>query len=81
MQLYRDNKSVHKVSKTSSRTYNFYPYMTEPGDYMFKVRTVAGTSEQKKYGKNSDWLDSGELQITDRYVSDGKDSSPRILRR
>lgn len=72
VQLLRDGKNVHRLTAVSSRNYNFYPYMTEPGDYMFKVRTVAGTSEQKKYGKNSDWLDSGELQITDRYVSDGK---------
>lgn len=72
LQLYRDGKSVHKVSKTSSRTYNFYPYMTKEGDYTFRVRTIPGTDTQKKYGKNSDWLESGELQITDRYVSDGK---------
>ncbi len=72
VQLLRDGKNVHRVDATSARNFNFYPYMTEPGDYMFKVRTVSGTSDQKKYGKDSDWLESGELQITDRYVSDGK---------
>lgn len=72
VQLYRDEKSVYKVSKTSSRTYNFYPYMTEAGDYSFRVRTIPGDSTQSKYGKKSDWVDSGDLQITDRYVSDGK---------
>lgn len=83
VQLYRDNKNVHKVSKTSSRTYNFYPYMTEKGDYTFKVRTIPGTTEQNKYGNKSEWIESGELQITDRYVSDGKgqqNSDPTVVK-
>lgn len=72
VQLYRDGKSVQRLSAVTARNYNFYPYMTEPGDYSFRVRTVSGTSEQKRYGKDSDWLESGELQISDRFVSDGK---------
>ena len=72
LQLFRDEKSVHKVAKVSSRSYNFYPYMTQEGEYTFKVRTIPGTDDQNKYGKKSDWVDSGELEITDRYVSDGK---------
>lgn len=72
VQLYRDKKSVYKVSKTSSIQYNFYPYMTEKGEYTFKVRTIPGTDVQTKYGRKSDWIESGDLQITDRYVSDGK---------
>ena len=72
LQLFRDGKSVHKVSKTSSNRYNFYPYMTKEGDYTFKVRTIPSTDVQVKYGKKSEWVESGELQITDRYVSDGK---------
>lgn len=72
VQLYRDGKSVHKVDKISAVKYNFYPYMTKEGQYTFKVRTISGTDTQKKYGKKSDWIESGELNITDRYVSDGK---------
>ena len=72
LQRFRDGKSVHKVSKTSSNRYNFYPYMTKEGDYTFKVRTIPSTDVQVKYGKKSEWIESGELQITDRYVSDGK---------
>lgn len=71
VQLYRDGKSVDKVS-TSAFRYNFYPYMTKAGDYTFKVRTIPGSDAGKSYGGRSDWLESGELQITDRYVSDGK---------
>ena len=36
------------------------------------MRTVPGTDSQKKYGGKSEWIESGELSITDRYVSDGK---------
>ncbi|MFR1832433.1 MAG: N-acetylmuramoyl-L-alanine amidase family protein [Lachnospiraceae bacterium] len=72
VQLYRDGKSVYKVPGTSSLQYNFYPYMTKAGNYMFKVRTIPKDSSQSKYGGRSDWIESGELQITDRYVSDGK---------
>lgn len=60
------------MDKTTGVRYNFYPYMTEEGEYTFKVRTLPETDIQKKYGKKSDWIESGELQITDRYVSDGK---------
>ena len=72
LQLFRDGKSVHKVDRVSAVKYNFYPYMTEAGEYTFKVRTIPDTDLQKKYGKKSEWLESGELEITDRYVSDGK---------
>ena len=72
LQLLRDEKNVHKVAKVSGKSYNFYPYMTKEGEYTFKVRTIPGNEEQTKYGKKSDWVESGELEITDRYVSDGK---------
>ncbi|MEY8337228.1 N-acetylmuramoyl-L-alanine amidase family protein [Lachnospiraceae bacterium 62-35] len=72
LQLYRGTRSIHHVAKVSAKNYNFYPYMTEKGEYTFKVRTIPSTDTQKKYGKKSDWVESGELEITDRYVSDGK---------
>ena len=72
VQLYRNGKSVHKIPQTSALKYQFYPYMTKEGNYTFKVRTIPVKEIQVKYGKKSEWLESGELQITDRYVSDGK---------
>ena len=72
VQLYREGKRVHKVNKTSSQQYNFYPYMTVKGEYTFRVRSIPATDSQKKYGEESQWTESGELSITDRYVSDGK---------
>lgn len=72
LQLFRDRKSVYQVTEIASRSYNFYPYMTKTGDYSFKVRTIPKTDAQKQYGNKSDFVESGEVQITDRYVSDGK---------
>lgn len=72
VQLFRDKKSVYKVPKTGGVRYNFYPYMTEKGEYTFKVRTIPSSDAEKKYGGKSEWIESGELEITDRYVSDGK---------
>lgn len=72
LQLFRDKKSVYKVPKISSSSYNFYPYMTKAGNYTFKIRTIPSSDTEKKYASNSEWIESGELQITDRYVSDGK---------
>lgn len=37
LQLSRDGKNIHKVEKTTSRNYNFYPYMTEAGDYTLSL--------------------------------------------
>lgn len=72
VQLKRGSKNVFTIDKTSSTSYNFYPYMTEAGVYSFRVRTIPGTDFQTQYGKKSDWIDSGELDIGERYVSDGK---------
>lgn len=69
--LYRNGKQVYKVDQISSLRYDFYPYMTEKGEYTFWVRSIPSTELQKKYGKKSEWTESGELSITDRYVSDG----------
>lgn len=72
VQLYRNGKSVFKIDRTTSKNYNFYPYMTTAGEYTFKIRTIPGTDDKSKYGSKSSWVESGELHITDRYVSDGK---------
>ena len=72
VQLYREKKKIYSIDRTTAKNYNFYPYMTEAGEYTFKVRCIPGTDIQGQYGKKSDWVESGELDITDRYVSDGK---------
>lgn len=72
--LRRGSSSVHKV-ETSSTSYNFYPYMTSAGTYTFRVRTIAKTSTEEKYGTKSEWVESDELYIAKEDVSDGSGQS------
>ncbi|WP_349944660.1 N-acetylmuramoyl-L-alanine amidase family protein [Lacrimispora sp. BS-2] len=69
--LYRGSSVVKKVEKLKATSYNFYPYMTKAGTYSFKVRTVAYTESEQKYGKNSDWTESNEVYVPQEKVSDG----------
>lgn len=70
--LYRGNTIIKKVEKLKANSYNFYPYMTREGTYSFKVRTVAYTEKEKKYGKKSDWTESTEMYLPKEKVSDGR---------
>lgn len=68
--LKRGSGTVHRV-ETRSTSYNFYPYMTSAGTYSFKVRTIARTDSEEKYGTKSEWVESDELYIAKEDVSDG----------
>jgi glucan-binding YG repeat protein len=70
VQLKRGSSTVTTV-ETTSRTYNFYPYMTVAGTYKFRVRTIAKTSKEEDYGKKSSWTESDEIYIAKEDVSDG----------
>lgn len=72
--LRRGSTKVHSV-ETTSRSYNFYPYMTKKGTYTFRVRTVAKTNKQEDYGKSSEWVDSDEIYLAEEDVSDGSGQS------
>ncbi len=65
---YRGSKVVKKLLNYKGNSYNFYPYMTEAGDYAFKVRTVPASGS---VGKSSEWTESGILAISKNQVSDG----------
>lgn len=69
--LYRGKKIILKKEQVKSTTYNFYPYMTEEGTYSYKIRSVPYKQEELKSGKKSGWVQSDELVIRDRDVSDG----------
>ncbi|RGY99868.1 N-acetylmuramoyl-L-alanine amidase family protein [Clostridium sp. AM58-1XD] len=69
--LYRGSSLIKKVEEIEATSYNFYPYMTQKGTYSFKVRTVPKSSDEKKYGKKSDWVESDEQYIASEDVSDG----------
>jgi glucan-binding YG repeat protein len=71
VQLKKGSSTVTTI-ETTSKTYNFYPYMTTAGTYKFKVRTIARTSSQENYGKKSSWTESDEIYIAKEDVSDGR---------
>ena len=68
--LRKGSSKVHSV-ETTSRSYNFYPYMTKEGTYTFRVRAIAKTSKEDDYGENSEWVESDEIYLAKEDVSDG----------
>ena len=68
--LRRGNTKVTTI-ETTGTSYNFYPYMTKAGTYSFRVRTIAKTSSEEKYGDKSDWVESDEIYLAKEDVSDG----------
>ncbi len=69
--LYQGKKIILKKEQVTATTYNFYPYMTEEGTYSYKIRSIPFKQEELKNGKKSNWVESDELVIRDRDVSDG----------
>lgn len=66
VRLYRGSSLVTTVT-TGSNHYNFYPFMSKAGEYMFKVRGIC-TSDSKK----GPWTDkSEECSIAENYVYTG----------
>ena len=80
VKLFCDESMVFHVPRTNSVSYDFFPYMTEEGDYYFKVRAVAKTESESDYLKAGEWTESDNQQITrkdaqaadKRAVSQGK---------
>ncbi len=68
--LKRGSTTVHTV-ETTGNSYNFYPYMTKKGTYSFRIRTIAKTSKEEKYGKSSEWVESDDIYLAEEDVSDG----------
>lgn len=69
--LFRGNSIVTKLESYEGTSCNFYPYMAKEGTYSYKVRAVAGTDAQRKYGSKSDWTQSDEIYVDKQHVSDG----------
>ena len=70
LKLTRDGTEIFSVPKVNATSYDFYPVMTQPGRYQFRVRAIPKTSEEKTYIENGDWVYSEEIDITDDEVSD-----------
>lgn len=68
---YRNEVCVKKLEKYTGNFYNFYPYMTKPGDYTFKVRTTVPNGKENTGANKSDYMNSGPLVISDSNKSSG----------
>lgn len=64
VKLFCDGSMVYHVPRTNSVSYDFFPYMTEAGDYYFKVRAVARLESESDYLKAGDWAESENQEIT-----------------
>ena len=66
---YRGSKVVKRLLNYKGTSYNFFPYMTEVGEYSFKVRAVPAPNSG--IGKSSEWEESSVLNIHKGQTSDG----------
>lgn len=64
VKLFCNDHMVYHVEKTASTKYDFFPRMTEKGEYYYKVRAIARTESEAKYLKAGDWTESGNQEIT-----------------
>ena len=80
VKLYREGKQLAKIT-TDALSLNFYPWMTEEGNYSFNVKSIPYTEEQKKAGKASEDTESYTLYIAanNRSNGDGKYSETQIF--
>ena len=78
LQLLRNDKIIHRVSDWKSTSYDFYPYMTKEGDYLFRVRAVPKNEDVKKYASNSEWVESDEMYVDDDEVSNGAGQGQQV---
>ena len=59
VQLLRDGKNVQKIEKTSSKNYNFYPYMTKAGPFLERMRKPNMENEASGWSLESYILQTG----------------------
>ena len=67
--LYRNDSIVARVDKYHGNSYNFSGYFIKEGDYSFKVRTVPSNENEAEYGKNSEYVDSGSINVDSTIIS------------
>lgn len=77
LKLFVNDQLVHSVEKCVGTQFDFYPYMTYSGKYVFRVRAIPVSSAESKYITPSEWgyseeqyLDSEEV-VHNRYNENG----------
>lgn len=64
IKLYCDDKVVYHLEKTTGTSFNFYPYMTQKGDYYYTVRAIPKTREEAQDLKPGPWQESVFQEVT-----------------
>ena len=74
--LYRGGNQVARVEEYRGNSYNFYSYMTQKGNYRFKIRSIAPSKGSKSKGKSSSWVNSEEFYLDQENIYKGKGAGP-----
>lgn len=64
LKLYRDGEVIQGIPKVNATTYDFFPFMTQPGTYQFRVRAIPKNTEEEKYVVSGDWVYSEEMTVS-----------------
>lgn len=75
LKLYRENTMVKTIDKTTTTTFDFYPYMTKEGVYTFRVRAIPRNTDESSYLSAGEWQYSDEIYIDKALVADGSGQS------
>lgn len=65
VQLFKDSSSVSSIESAYETSYDFSRFITEPGTYYFKVRSVKDSNNAK-----SSWTTSGSWTVTSQQIAD-----------
>lgn len=63
LKLYRDDQLQHSIPKVLTTNFDFYPYMTVPGTYQFRVRAIPKNMDEIGYITEGEWEYSDRLDV------------------
>lgn len=69
LKLYKGGNVVYKIDRITTTSVNLFPYMTRKGSYYYRVRAIPRNSSEKDYLTESQWVESGELEIDTRQAA------------
>lgn len=63
LRLYRGSKSILRVEKVTTNSYDFYDSLDREGYYTFWVRAIPKDTDQEKYLEKGEWVESDEFYV------------------
>lgn len=75
LRLYCNNTLIKTIDKTTTNTFDFYPYMTKVGVYTFRVRAVPRNANETSYLSAGEWQYSDEVYLERTQVSNGENQN------